>query len=65
MSDILYKKWEIITIKQGGILMGEGNYIISDSGLSKKHDKFGIVVSTICVIAIFILIFLGTMALTV
>lgn len=41
------------------------NYIISDTGLQKTHDKFGKLVIVCCVIMIAILIFLGVMAIIV
>lgn len=43
--------------------MSDNNYIISDSGLAKSHDKFGKIITIICIVVIFVLTFLGTMAL--
>lgn len=45
--------------------MNNDNYIISDIGLQKTHDKFGKLVIVCCVIMIAILIFWGVMAIIV
>lgn len=63
MSDILkYANGKLLLHNIGRVLMSNDSYIISDTGLQKKHDRFGKLVTACCVIMIFILVLLGTLA---